>query len=200
MVFQERTYSVLLVSAGGKFNQTVSGLLPPTHFGPVRIVKSSDEARRTLVSTSYDMVLINAPLPDDLGVQLAISICGRSDAGVLLFVKNEVFQEVYDKVTEHGVLTISKPTSTQLVLQSVRDLCALRERLRKMEEKHASIEEKMQEIRLANRAKWAVIQCLGMSEEAAHHYLEKQAMDHRISRREAAIRVLATYQPQEPQD
>ena len=121
MVFQERTYSVLLVSAGGKFNQTVSGLLPPTHFGPVRIVKSSDEARRTLVSTSYDMVLINAPLPDDLGVQLAISICGRSDAGVLLFVKNEVFQEVYDKVTEHGVLTLSKPTSTQLVLQSVRD-------------------------------------------------------------------------------
>ena len=92
MVFQERTYSVLLVSAGGKFNQTVSGLLPPTHFGPVRIVKSSDEARRTLVSTSYDMVLINAPLPDDLGVQLAISICGRSDAGVLLFVKNEVFR------------------------------------------------------------------------------------------------------------
>ena len=61
-------------------------------------------------------------------------------------------------------------------------------------------EEKMQEIRLANRAKWALIQCLGMSEEAAHHYLEKQAMDHRISRREAAIRVLATYQPQEPQD
>ena len=45
MVFQERTYSVLLVSAGGKFNQTVSGLLPPTHFGPVRIVKSSDEAQ-----------------------------------------------------------------------------------------------------------------------------------------------------------
>ena len=41
MVFQERTYSVLLVSAGEKFSKTLTELLPPTHFGPVRIVKSS---------------------------------------------------------------------------------------------------------------------------------------------------------------
>ena len=58
-------------------------------------------------------------------------------------------------------------------------------------------EEKIQEIRLVNRAKWALIQCLGMSETEAHRYLEKQAMDHRISKREAALQVLATYRIQE---
>ena len=40
MVFQERTYSVLLVSAGEKFAQTVMGLLPPSLYWPVTVVKS----------------------------------------------------------------------------------------------------------------------------------------------------------------
>nr|WP_325247385.1 ANTAR domain-containing protein [uncultured Oscillibacter sp.] len=48
-------------------------------------------------------------------------------------------------------------------------------------------------MRLVNRAKWTLIQCLGMSEEEAHRYIEKQAMDNRISRREVAKRVLTTY-------
>ena len=193
MVFQERTYSVLLVSAGEKFAQTVKGLLPPSLYWPVTIVKSTGEARRALIGKQYDMVLINAPLPDDFGVQLAIDVCARSDAGVLLFVRNELFQEVYDKVTEYGVLTLSKPTSTQMVTHSLQVLCAVRERLRRLGEKQASVEEKIQEIRLVNRAKWTLIQCLGMSEEEAHRYIEKQAMDNRISRREVAKRVLTTY-------
>ena len=57
----------------------------------------------------------------------------------------------------------------------------------------ASWTEKIQEIRLVNRAKWALIQCLGMSEDETHHYIEKLAMDHRISKREAASRILAVY-------
>lgn len=197
MIFQEHTYSVLLVSAGEKFTQTVKSLMPPTHFYPVNAVKSTGEARRMLLGTSVDIVLINTPLPDDFGVQLAIDLCARSDAAVLLVVKSEQFEDIYSKVTEHGVLTLAKPTSTQLVRQSLRALCAVRERLRRVGEKQASVEEKIQEIRLVNRAKWALIQCLGMTEEAAHRYIEKRAMDERISRREAATRVLSVYHPQD---
>ena len=68
-----------------------------------------------------------------------------------------------------------------------------------MGEKQATVEEKIQEIRLVNRAKWALIQCLGMTEQAAHRYIEKRAMDERISRREAAMQVLSDYQPQDAQ-
>ena len=103
MVFQERTYSVLLVSAGEKFSKTLTELLPPTHFWPVNLARSTDEARRALLSTQYDMVLINAPLPDAFGVQLAIDVCSRSDAGALLLVRNELFEEIYAKVTERCV-------------------------------------------------------------------------------------------------
>ena len=153
MVFQERTYSVLLVSASEKLNTTILPLLPSTDYWPVRVAGSVSEAQRKLLECAYDIVLINAPLPDDLGMRLAVEVCLNSSAGVLLLVRSEQYQDVYAKVVSHGVLTLSKPTSVQMIAQSLRMLCATRERLRQMEEKQVSVEKKIEEIRCVNRAK-----------------------------------------------
>lgn len=193
MVFQERTYSVLIVSASEKFNTTTASLLPMTDYWPVNMVHSVAEAKRRLLDQPYDIVLINAPLPDDFGMRLAIDTCNSSGAGVLLLVKNEVYNDIYSKVVGYGVMTLSKPTSTQMVAQSLRVLCATRERLRKVEERQASVEEKIEEIRLVNKAKWQLIECLRMTEAEAHRYIEKQAMDQRVSKREIAESIIETY-------
>lgn len=193
MIFQERTYSVLLVSTSDKFNTTIMPLLPSTDYWPVHIAKSVAEAQRRLLETAYDIVIINAPLPDDLGMHLAISTCSNSNAGTMLLVKSELYNDIYSKVVSYGVLTISKPTNLQMVAQSLRLLCATRERLRHMEEKQVTVEKKIEEIRLINRAKWLLIEYLSMTEADAHRYIEKQAMDLRISKREAAENVIKTY-------
>lgn len=193
MIFQERTYSVLLVSASEKFNTSILTLLPPTDYWPVTIAKSVGEARRRLVEESFDIVLINAPLSDDFGMHLAMDICSNSGAGVLLLIKNELYNEITSKVVPYGVMTMPKPTSLQLVSQSLQILRATRERLRQMEAKQISVEEKIEEIRLVNRAKWVLIECLNMTETDAHHYIEKQAMDLRVSKREVAESIIKTY-------
>ena len=193
MVFQERTYSVLIVSASEKFNTTTASLLPMTDYWPVNMVHSVAAAKRRQLDQPYDIVLINAPLPDDFGMRLAIDTCNSSGAGVLLLVKNEVYNDIYSKVVGYGVMTLSKPTSTQMVAQSLRVLCATRERLRKVEERQASVEEKIEEIRLVNKAKWQLIECLRMTEAEAHRYIEKQAMDQRVSKREIAESIIETY-------
>lgn len=194
MVFQERTYSVLLVSASEKFNTTIMPLLPATDYWPVNTAKSVGEAQRRLLEESYDIVLINAPLPDDFGMRLAIDTCSNSGAGVLLLVKNDHYSEIDAKVVTFGVMTLSKPTSLQMIAQSLRVLCATRERLRQMEAKQVTVEEKIEEIRLVNRAKWLLIECLSMAEADAHRYIEKQAMDLRITKREVAENIIKTYQ------
>ena len=171
MVFQERTYSVLIVTTSDSFG----------------------EARRKIVETAFDIVLINAPLPDDFGMRLAVDICASSGAGVLLLVRNDQFDDIYARVVSYGVLTLSKPTNMQMVAQNLRILCATRERMRQMEAKQATVEEKIEEIRLVNRAKWLLIERLGMTEPEAHRYIEKQSMDLRISKREAAKSVIKTY-------
>lgn len=193
MVFQERTYSVLIVTASDTFANSIMPLLPVTDYWPVTTAWSVGEARRRIAETDFDIVLINAPLPDDFGMRLAIDICTNSGAGVLLMVKNDLFNDIYAKVISYGVITLSKPTNLQMVAQNLRILCATRERLRQMEAKQATVEEKIEEMRLVNRAKWLLIECLGMTEPEAHRYIEKQSMDERISKREVAENIIKTY-------
>lgn len=193
MVFQYRTYSVLLVSASEKFNATTVDLLPVTDYWPVVTAKNVAEARRRLLEQEFDIVIINAPLPDDFGMRLAIDICSNSDASVLIMVKNELYNDIYAKGVGYGVMVLSKPTSTQTVSQALRILCATRERLLRMKEKQATVEEKIEEIRLVNRAKWKLIEKLNMSESEAHRFIEKQSMDLRITKREVAENIINTY-------
>ena len=68
-----------------------------------------------------------------------------------------------------------------------------RERLRLSEKKVLSFEEKMEEIRLVNRAKWLLISELKMAEPDAHRYIEKQAMDRCVQRRTIAEEIIKTY-------
>ena len=194
MVFQERTYSVLIVTASDSFTEKIMPLLPVTDYWPVTTAHSNSEARRKILETAFDIVLINAPLPDDFGMRLAIDICTGSGAGVLLMVRSDQFDDVYARVVGYGVLTLSRPTSMQMVAQNLRILCATRERMRRMEEKQTAVEEKIDEIRLVNRAKWLLIECLGMTEPEAHRYIEKQSMDRRVTKREVAQAVIKTYQ------
>ena len=197
MVFGARGYAVLLVSASEKFNSTLRGLLPAGEFWPLDCASGAAQARRKLLETSYDLVIINAPLPDDFGVRLALELCAETGAGVLLFVKAALYDEVCTKVTEYGVLTVSKPAPLQLVRQSLRVLCATRERLRRMEERQATVEEKIEEIRLVNRAKWLLIERRGMTEADAHRFIIKTAMDRCVKKRAVAEEIIRYHEEHE---
>lgn len=193
MEFTERRYSVLLVSSSPKFNESMLALLPESRFYPVAAVSDVSSARRRLLESKYDIVIINAPLPDDFGTRLALYICENSGAGVLLLVKAEHYPDINGRVSPFGVLVLPKPASSQTVSQSLQLLCGTRERLRRMEQKTASIEEKMGEIRIINRAKLLLMEQLKMTEKEAHRFIEKQAMDRCVTRITIAQSILSTY-------
>lgn len=193
MEFTERRYSVLLVSSSPKFNESMLALLPESRFYPVAAVSDVSSARRRLLENKYDIVIINAPLPDDFGTRLALNICDNSGTAVLLFVKAEHYPDINGRVSPLGVLVLPKPASSQTVSQSLQLLCGTRERLRRMEQKTASIEEKMEEIRIINRAKLLLMEQLKMTEKEAHRFIEKQAMDRCVTRITIAQSILSTY-------
>ena len=93
----------------------------------------------------------------------------------------------------HGVFTLPKQTSKPTLLTALNWMSSARERLRKTEKKTLSIEEKMEEIRIVNRAKWILIRELKLDEPEAHRYTEKQAMDRCISKRIVAEEIIKTY-------
>ena len=62
-----QSYSVLLVSASAKFMDSVLPLLPERSFSPITKAPDVSSARRCLLERSYDLLIINAPLPDEFG-------------------------------------------------------------------------------------------------------------------------------------
>lgn len=193
MGLKRRVYSILLVSVSEGFNTALHSLLSSSEYDPIHIVPSVSAAKLALADRDYDFVIINSPLPDDTGVRFAVDICNTQDTVVLLMVRSEMHAEVYGRVAEHGVFTLSKPISKPVMLAALNWLSSARERLRKAERKTLSIEEKMEEIRVVNRAKWLLINELKMDEPQAHRYIEKQAMDRCVSKREVAREIIKTY-------
>ena len=193
MLFNERSYSVLVVSSSEKLNSALKTLLTDSQYSPLYFTGSMASAKRHLLENTYDFVVINSPLPDDVGTKLAVDVCaGRSTVCVLL-VRAEQYEETHAKVVGHGVFTLPKPITGTAMSQALKWMAAARERLRRMEKKTISIEEKMEEIRLVNRAKWMLIDNLKMTESDAHRYIEKQAMDLCVTRREVAEDIIKTY-------
>lgn len=193
MDLKQQVYSVLVVSASDTFTSSLSALLTGSFCEPVNTVSSISAAGRELSSRDYDFVIINSPLPDDNGVRFAIDTCSSGNAAVLLLIRSELHDEIYERVYRHGVLTLPKPIVKSTFLTALNWMAALRERLRKSEAKVSSIDDKMKEIRLVNRAKWLLIKELHMDEPQAHRYIEKQAMDTCTSKKEVAENLIRMY-------
>lgn len=193
MSLENRVYSILLVSASENFNTAIYGLLPESKYSPIYTVSDISAAKRAYAEKSFDFVIINSPLQDDTGARFAVDICNSKGTVVLFMARAEHYAEIYDKIAEQGVFTLRKPTSKPMLLTALSWMSSAREMLRKTEKKTLSIEEKMEEIRIVNRAKWLLISEIKIDEQKAHRYIEKQAMDRCVSKREVAEEIIKTY-------
>lgn len=90
MTNQKNTQSVLVVASGQKSGGFLQEMLPPSKFSPVLTARDVGSAQRMLIERDVDLVLINTPLPDDFGVQLAVEASEKYNCGVLVFVKAEL--------------------------------------------------------------------------------------------------------------
>ena len=193
MSLKEQVYSVLVVSAAEQFNQALPEIFPAAAFSPLNVVVSISAAKRAVAERDFDFLIINSPLPDDVGIRFAVDTCSSYNTVVLFLARAEQYGDAYEKLVANGVFLMQKPVPRSLFTAASGWLISARERIRKTEKKTLSIEEKMNEIRLVNRAKWLLIGELKMTEPDAHRYIEKQAMDRCVPRRQIAEEIIKTY-------
>lgn len=193
MELQERVYSVLIVSASEKFQNALRSLLPESAYSPIATAASVGAAERARTGQDFDFVFVNSPLPDDAGIRFAIDCCRAGGTVVLLFAAAALYDSIRSRVERHGVFVLPRPVPRDAILRGLNWMTAARERLRSYEKKVQPVEEKMEEIRLVNRAKWLLISELKMSEPDAHHYITHQAMDRCCSKRVVAEEVIRLY-------
>lgn len=186
--------SALVVTQSEKGAAFLQALLHALPAQEMITVDSCLKARQLAGQRDIDICVINAPLKDETGEELALFLAQSAMAQVILLVKAELFDAVSLAVEGQGVITVSKPVNRTLLWQALKMALAAQERLRKMRGENQLLKQKIEDIRVIDRAKCLLIAYFRMTEEEAHKYIEQRAMDTRESRRAVAEDILKTYE------
>lgn len=184
----------LIVSGSEKSMELIAQFLHSYGYSQISFSGNGSEARRLVSAVEFSLIIINTPLVDEFGHELSITIAENSSAGIILLCKAEIADDVDDKVGDYGVCVVSRPINRTMFHQSIRLVEATRSRMLGLKRENSKLMVKIDEMRLINRAKCALMQYLKFSEPEAHRYIEKQAMDTRSTRKEVALRILSTYE------
>ncbi|MBP5313351.1 MAG: antitermination regulator, partial [Eggerthellaceae bacterium] len=106
MGLKERIYSVLIVSSAEKLNTALVSMLPENRYEPIMFASNISAAKRLYADRSFDFVIINSPMPDGDGSRFAIDISSNPATVVLLLIRAEQYNDLYEKVSGCGVFTL----------------------------------------------------------------------------------------------
>lgn len=186
--------TALIVSKTEASIKAIAQLLSSESYRDIDCTVSSEDARERIAGKVYDLIIVNAPLSEEDGIDFSAYCAGKTKACVILMVQQEKAMEVASMVSSYGVLVIQKPVNKHLFHHYLIFTQCFKERLLKVEEENEKLKYKLEETKIITRAKLLLMQCLLMTEQQAHRYLEKQAMDMRTTKLEVAKQVIRTYE------
>ena len=185
---------ILIVSGSDSSLNSLSQLTAEVSELSSYTAKSAAKAIELFNKNDFDLVLINAPLPDQSGEELAENVAKNTCAGILFLLADKEPIEKAKTLEDLGVFVLGKPINKTLFLQAMRLALSAAQRLQGLKCENQKLQSKIETTKLVERAKFTLITCLKMTEPEAHRYIEKQAMDLRLSRREIAENVLKIYE------
>lgn len=186
--------SVLIVSSKEKEISILMEFLTQNRYSEIVALQNCGEARRLLSMRNFDLCIINTPLPDEFGHVLAMDIASHRITQVIIIVKNDHFEEVSSKVEDEGVFTVSKPMDKQIFWTVLKLANATYNKMILLKNENDRLLKKVEDVRLVDRAKCILIQYQNMTESEAHKYIERKAMDMRITKKGVAEKILKTYE------
>lgn len=183
--------NILIVSQSAESADVIGQLARSETGGQTATVSSGNTARRIISEENPpEMVIIDTPLPDEFGHELAVMTAEIAEAEVILICGNAICEDISHKVADFGISVIPRPLNREnfsAVLENSAHYSTA------VSKENSSVLTKIEEMRLINRAKCTLIEYLKFTEPQAHRYIEKQAMNNRRTRREVAEKIIETY-------
>jgi response regulator NasT len=184
---------LMVVSSSQKTADSLRALLVPRFYPDACVVSSAARARRELSRRDFRLVLINSPLSDESGDALAKDICHKTATDVVLLAASEGLAGQDASSLPMSLLVLEKPLNRTILEKALQVLQVTQRRNLCLLEENKKLQAKLEESRLVGRAKCALIAYRQMTEEEAHHYIERTAMDSRQPKKEIARDILRIY-------
>lgn len=186
---ETESHSVLVVSRDSKIISQISAFLVAPLF---ELTTTSDfnEARRLATERSFNIIIADSG--DGYDTDFAINLAD-SYSTILLLVPNEHFDEISYRVEGYGILTITKPFEPFYLYNMMKIAIAVQYKVQVLSSQTTKLKVKMEEIKQVNRAKMLLMQNMNMSEQEAHRYIEKEAMDRGMKKTAISEEIIKTY-------
>ncbi|MBP5342333.1 ANTAR domain-containing protein [bacterium] len=188
----DRIFRVLLISSSKNFAASIINALAYEPY-EISVIDTIQKAKRLVIEKDFDILIINAPVVDDFGIDFAIDEALRDISGVLIFANAKYETEIYYKTYQYGILTLVKPSTYGILLQSLRLLSSSLIKKEMLFEKKTDLKSRLEEIKIINTAKLLLIEHKQISEDEAHKYIEKKAMDFRVNKIKIANEIIDEY-------
>ncbi len=186
---------ILVLARGKAVAAAFKKMLESSHYRPALTAGSAAEGRRVLASGRARLVLVYTPLADEFGVETAAEFARRPDVGVLLMVPSEIYDQARHKAAPSGVLVMTRQADRTQLLQAVDMLASTQGKVSQLMKENERLRRRLEDESTVNRAKCLLIED-GMTENEAHRWIEKQAMDQGLPRREIAEDVIDRHEEQ----
>ncbi len=180
------SHSVLVVTKDNKISSVIQVMLQAPYFSLI-IVSDFNEARRRIGEYSFDIVIVDSGDGSDTEFAMDIS---DSNSSVILLVPQENFDQISYRAEPFGIITAAKPFDGFYFYNMIKVAIAFQYKIQKLTSQTIKLKERMEEIRIVNRAKMLLMQKYSMTEDEAHHHLEKMAMDKGLKRISIAKQII----------
>ncbi len=182
---------ILVVSSDQKTSEILVNILRDSFRILPKVVESAYQAKMRLESNcDYELVIINTPLMDEVGINFAQSIIEKTAANCILLVKQETVEKISESAEKLGIILIGKPFNKTMLYQVIKTVNIAVSRSLKLYHEKMRLEERIGEIKVIDKAKFMLMEYKNMTENEAHYYLGQYAMIKRKKRSIVASEII----------
>ena len=184
--------NVLIVCGKSEVASSMESTLFKEGYYPVNCAHSANEARRQFF-LQPDLIIVSAPLPDELGIDFVYDAHERTSAGIIVIARPEQVSSMQDALESTGAMILPKPINRLTLLQSARFALSVRNSMEQLRIERDKLKKRMDERKIIEQAKWLLVERLSISEPEAFRYIQKKAMDLRLPQLQVAEEILKEY-------
>ncbi|MDD6278212.1 MAG: ANTAR domain-containing protein [Oscillospiraceae bacterium] len=183
--------NVIIVSGNKSASESLSDFFTESFQCNPRHAESASHAYSIFESgAEFELAVVNAPLPDESGMRLCEYISDNTSAFCMLIVKSENAARLSDFADKNNIVLVPRPFSKASLYQSVKLIEISLRRYFKLYQEAARLEQKIDEVRRIDKAKFMLMEYKKMSEQQAHSFIEKYAMNIRKKKSLAAYEII----------
>ena len=196
MKLTDRIGAILVIAAKPRIQSSVRSALT-AKYGRVLTAETVQEARRAVEREKIALMVIFSPLKDEEEIPRLFDMADRRGIAAGYIVGREIYGETAYRLEGRNVFVVAYPLQMDQVLQIVSFLHQVQRRFWLVLSEQERLQRQVQDIQIVCRVKCLLVEKREMTEEEAHHFIEQEAMNTGLSKREAALKILKELQREE---